>query len=267
MITFGVSMVRDEADVIEGTLRHMADEVDELIVADNGSVDGTTDILYGLLGDLPLTVLTDSEPGYYQSSKMTLLAAHAAAKGADWIVPFDADELWFSRLGRVREVLADVADYCGALCAELTNHFCTAIDEANPDPFRSMIWRQRKPAPLWKVAFRWEPAAVIAQGNHDVALPSGAEKVAGALEIRHFPYRSAAQFVRKARNGAAAYRAASGLSPADGAHWRAYGEILERHGEEALEDVFRQHFWYLSPIDAGMVRDPAPYLRWRHHAA
>ena len=46
MITFGVSMVRDEADVIEGTLRHMADEVDELIVADNGSVDGTTDILY-----------------------------------------------------------------------------------------------------------------------------------------------------------------------------------------------------------------------------
>ncbi len=86
--------------------------------------------------------------------------------------------------------------------------------------------------------------------------------VSGVLQVRHFPYRSAAQFVRKAITGAAAY-ACTDLPPDQGAHWRAYGEIAERHGTEALADVFREHFWFRSPTDSGLVHDPAPYMRWR----
>lgn len=259
MTTFGVSMVRDEADVIAGTLRHLADEVDRLIVADNGSTDGTGDILRDLARDLPLTVLDDPEPAYYQSAKMSALAERAAGMGATWIVPFDADELWVASAGRIRDVLADLdADIAHA---DLLNHFCTAIDPRGDDPFRTIGWRQRDVAPLPKVAFRWEPGAVVHQGNHGVSLPSGGSAKA-ALEVRHFPYRSAAQFVRKAINGAGAY-ARTDLPADQGAHWRAYGQIAARHGHEALEDVFRQHFWYLSPTDSGLVHDPAPYLRWR----
>lgn len=282
MATFGVSMVRDEADVIAGTLRHMADEVDHLLVADNLSTDGTRDILADLARELPLTVVDDPVAGYYQSAKMSALAAQAAAAGAAWIVPFDADELWYSPLGRIREVLAELG-YPIAV-ARLTNHLRTAIDLDEPDPFVSMVWRQRDPAPLPKVAFRWEEGAVIAQGNHAVDFPSasailrsvfpglsaGATALANGmpcLQVRHFPYRSADQFTRKAINGAAAYRAAPGLSEQDGAHWRAYGEIADREGPARLGDVFRTHFWYLSPTDAGLVRDPAPYLRWRSDAA
>jgi len=261
MATFGISMVRDEADVIAGTLQHMADEVDHLIVADNLSTDGTRDLLADLARQLPLTLVDDQVPGYYQSFKMSALADRAAAAGATWVVPFDADELWLSRFGRVREVLAELEHPVAA--AELTNHLRTAIDLDDPDPFVSMVWRQRDPAPLRKVAFRWEPGAVIAQGNHDVHLPGGTSRVE-CLQVRHFPYRSAQQFTRKALNGAAAYRAAAGLSEQDGAHWRAYGEIAEREGPDRLADVFREHFWYLSPTDAGLVRDPAPYLRWRN---
>jgi hypothetical protein len=116
------------------------------------------------------------------------------------------------------------------------------------------------------VAFRWHPDAVIHQGNHDVTLPeyefarSGGEFV--AMQVRHFPYRSPEQMVRKARNGAAAY-AATDLPAEQGAHWRSYGDLIDRYGEEALHDVYRQHFWFLSPVDAGLVCDPAPYLRWR----
>lgn len=259
MATFGIAMVRDEADCIGGTLRHMADEVDHLIVADNQSTDGTRDILSDLVGILPLTVLDDTEPAYFQSRKMSHLAEQAAAVGATWIVPFDADELWIARGGRLREVLPALPPANVAL-AQLTNHFSTAIDPPEADPFRRLVWRKVDPAPLAKVAFRWESGAVIHQGNHGVSLPRGAEEL-WALEVRHFPYRSAEQFVRKARNGAAAYKATN-LPPSEGAHWRAYGEILERHGEEALADVYRRHFWYLSPPDSDLIRDPAPYMRW-----
>jgi hypothetical protein len=123
-----------------------------------------------------------------------------------------------------------------------------------------MVWRQPQPAPLPKVAYRFDSNAVIEQGNHGVKHPDPTPSDV-RLEVRHFPYRSPQQMVRKALNGAAAYKA-SNLPKNMGAHWRSYGEIIERHGEEALHDVFREHFWYLSPVDAGMIHDPAPFLRW-----
>lgn len=258
MATFGICMVRDEADVIAGTVRHMAGEVDELIVADNGSIDGTRDLLAELAHELPLTVVDDRDPGYYQSRKMTALAELAAGRGAVWVVPFDADELWVAE-HRIADVLADTG--ATVATADLFNHLCTALDLDEPDPFRSMVWRQAQPGPLPKVAVRWEPGAVIEQGNHGARLPSGAVAKA-LLQVRHFPYRSPEQMVRKALNGAEAYRATD-LPPDQGAHWRAYGELIDRLGPDALEDVFREHFWYLSPTDSGLVRDPAPYLRWR----
>lgn len=261
MTCFGVSMVRDEADVIAGTLTHLADEVDFLLVADNGSTDGTREILAELEDSLPLKVVDDPEVGYYQSPKMSALAETAAGMGATWIVPFDADELWVWRGGRIRDELAGCR--MGIVNARLYNHFPSSVDPVDPDPFRSIIWRQADPAPLPKVAFRWEPGAVIHQGNHAVTLPTRSKVYEGGLEIRHFPYRSAEQFVRKARNGAAAYKATD-LPENVGAHWRSYGDILERHGEDVLIDaVFRRWFWAVSPVDMGWIPDPAPAYRWQ----
>lgn len=258
MTVAAVTMVKDEADVIEGVLAHMVDEVDFVIVADNLSTDATRPILDRLAGHLPIEVVDDPDPAYRQSEKMTALAARAAEQGAEWIVPFDADEIWYSEHGRIRTVLADTS--ATVAHAPLYNHFASGLDPDGCDPFATMVWRQRKPGPLPKVAFRWHPDAVIAQGNHAVKHP--ASTVArGLMEVRHFPYRSAEQMVRKARNGAAAYRAGD-FRKDMGAHWRSYGEILDRHGEEALRDVFREHFWHLSPVDAGLVHDPAPYRRW-----
>lgn len=267
MTTWGVSMMRDEADVAEGTLRHMAGEVDRLIVADNRSIDGTREILARLAEELPLTVVDDLDPAYYQALKMTALAARAAAEEPDddppWIVPFDADELWYSPYGRIREVLADLSSGFTICQAPLYNHFRTGLDVDDPDPFRSMVWRMSEPGALGKVAFRWQPGAKIQQGNHGVVLPHDPFQGyrSDALELRHFPFRSPEQFVTKAANGAEAYRLTD--LPYDmGQHWRSYGEILDRHGEAGLRSVYHVHFVHWSPTDAGMVRDPAPYLRW-----
>lgn len=257
MTTIGVCMVKDEADIIGPTVAHMAYHVDSLIIADNGSTDGTRRILADMARHLPLTVLDDPEPAYYQSAKMSHLAACAAAAGAQWVVPFDADELWYTPHGdRIADLLAGMLG-TPVVRARLFNHWASAKDGPHPNPFLSMRWRETQPAPLDKVAFRWEPGAVIHQGNHGVSLPGGVDSVV-ALEIRHFPYRTTDQFVRKALNGAAAY-ALTDLPEYEGAHWRQYGALHDSLGREALEDVFREHFWRFDPAARGMVEDPAPY--------
>jgi hypothetical protein len=257
---WGVAMVRDEADIVTNTLIHMADEVDQLLVADNGSTDGTREILAELTRILPLTVVDDPDPAYYQAVKMTRLAEQAAAAGAEWVVAFDADECWYGP-DRISTVLAGCA--ADVATAALTNHFRTAVDVDDPNPYRSMVWRAPQPVPLVKVAVRWRPGAQLHQGNHGVTLPGVPPLVAqGALSIRHFPVRSAAQFYRKSVNGAAAY-AATTLPEHEGAHWRAYGRLIEQGGRELMDQVYTQHWWYLSPPDSGLVYDPAPYRRWQ----
>ena len=65
-------MVRDEADIIAYTLRHLLEEegVDHLIVADNLSTDDTRSILEGFPRS-QVTILDDLEEGYDQSTKMS----------------------------------------------------------------------------------------------------------------------------------------------------------------------------------------------------
>jgi hypothetical protein len=264
---WGIAMMRDEEDVAGAVIEHMVGEgLNGIIVADNGSVDRTRQELldrvdWAAAKGCRLVVQDDPERGYYQSAKMSRLADQAAAEGATWIVPFDADEIWVSHRDRVaavlREASADVAQ------AVLFNHFCTRVDDpAESNPFLRLRWRMRRPGALPKVAFRYQKGARIHQGNHGVDLPVGGQTSNHFLEIRHFPYRSAEQFIRKALNGGEAY-AATDLPETEGAHWRQYKALHDGGGDAVLIEVFNTYFNFLSPIDEGLVLDPAPYLRWR----
>jgi glycosyltransferase involved in cell wall biosynthesis len=243
-----VARVKDEADIIEATVTRMLAQVDAVVVEDNGSTDGTLDILRAL----PITVLEDDTVGYYQSRAMTRLAAFAALEmGADRVVPFDADEVWITADGRrVADVLAD---HPGAsiIPAVLYDHVATGVDPGGADATVRIGWRRRTPAPLPKVAVRPYPRVTIHQGNHGADF---GQTVAGLLEVRHFPYRSAEQMTRKARNGAAAY-AATDLPEDVGKHWRDYGRLTD----EQIAEVFQTYFWSADPeSDPTLIYDPAP---------
>lgn len=263
---WAVTMVRDEADVILPLLDHLTGEgVDGVVVADNLSTDGTG----GLLATTSAHVVRDPDPAYRQSEKMTALAAHARAlAGTDdlWIVPLDADEIWYDGYGLpLAQRLRSLPLEDEAVWVPIWNHWCTPHDDpAEPDPFRRIRWREpHHQDPLGKVAYRWSPDLVIDQGNHAVlraGVPVSAEFC--GLALRHFPYRSPEHFVAKARNGAAAYKALEAedgpLPDGMGGHWRGYGDLLSRWGEQAARDWFAEHFFYEDPGAAGLVEDPAP---------
>src|SRR5882672_3188884 len=94
MRLFGVSMVRNEADVIEAFVRHNLTVLDGLAIVDHGSNDDTPEILAKLRAEgLPLRVERDADPAFQQSGVVTALAREALARdGADFAFALDADE-------------------------------------------------------------------------------------------------------------------------------------------------------------------------------
>lgn len=258
MTVIAIAMVRDEEDVIETTVGNMLAQVDHVIVADNLSTDATSFILrtMEMASDGRLTVLCDQEPAYLQSAKMSRLAAHAAALGATWTLPFDADECWMSPFGRIGDVLMGLPPTTAIATAALYDHVATAADPTEGDIIDRMPWRRREPAVLPKVACRPTLPVTIEQGNHGATYAQ--DSVDGLLVVRHYPYRSAVQMARKVRNGAAAY-AATDLPESAGAHWRRYGALQDAGGDEAIADVFETWFYSPSPEDdPSLVYDPAP---------
>lgn len=262
---WGITMCKDEGDVIFQTLLHQAEEgMDGIIVADNMSTDNTVsqikslqDLLEG--SSCKVILIEDKEAGYYQSRKMTALARLAHEQGAEWILPFDSDELFFAS-NKAGDFLRDMPDHVNIVHADLYNHFGSALDLKTGNPFQNIVYRQKEKGALPKVAFRWHESAVIGQGNHSVQIKSP-HAVTG-LEIRHFPYRSWEHFKRKALNGLKAYEATD-LPENLGGHWRQYGKLIRDYGDDVVKkEVYEKWFWFFSPVDNGMIYDPAPFRRW-----
>lgn len=264
MSVWGVALVKDEGDVIADTVGRMLAQVDHVLIADNGSSDGTGEIAR----ELGAEVFEDTTAGYYQSEKTSALAARALQGGAEWVVPFDADEVHLCKGGIGRGLMGLPPEVLVSE-ASLIDHVATGLDNiGEQSPVKRLEWRRAAQAPLRKVACRARKGLVIHQGNHGASYPGVPHPptVTNLASVRHFPYRSIEQFERKVRNGAAAY-AATDLPEDAGAHWRAYGRILDEDGPEALAGVFRTWFYRDDPevgitiqgeSQPALLHDPCP---------
>lgn len=239
-------MVRDEADIIGHTIAHLlAEGVDHVLVADNMSVDDTRRILDLFAEAGKVTVVDDLEVGYYQDRKMTNLGHRAHEDhGADWVLPCDADELFYWKGGTLGEFFArcdvDVVTATG------WDHIATDDDEPVANPFLRMAHRRQTPQRMGKVAYRYHPDARLDFGNHFLFDHPGT--TARALNYRHFQYRSFEQMLGKLRTGKDAYDATN-LHQTYGAHWRELGG----QSEEALWQRWRRLC-----EEQGLIHDPAP---------
>ncbi len=93
----GVMTVRDEVDVLPINIAyHRSIGVSEFWIIDNGSTDGTTDLLRSM-AEHQDWLHWRSEPGpFHQSEFASDLAQEAHRSDSDWVVPIDADEFWWT---------------------------------------------------------------------------------------------------------------------------------------------------------------------------
>lgn len=257
MKLIAVTMVKDEADIIRYTIENLINQgVDEILVADNCSTDGTFEILREIAAVEPVWVEVDEDPAYYQSEKMTRLARKAFdLYDADVVVPFDADEYWTGQGCSLRKALERSTS--PVMAVPLFNYFPSTTDKDEDDPFRRILTRGKEVSPLPKVAVRNIPNLVIQQGNHS-ATGGDTTEVSSAM-IGHFPWRSYAQFERKVSNGYRAYLSTD-LPEDVGAHWRSYGRLLESDGPDALRAHYEK--WFVDP-PVELDHMPIQEERWK----
>ncbi len=143
MKLFGVMMVRNEVDILGVNLRHQfAQGVDQFLVVDNGSSDGTLGVLESFAEDGRLHWIRDAGP-YNQSEITTDLAREAGAMGADWVVPIDADEFWYAPQGTLKQVLGEAT--AAALKVSMTNFIQRRAQlTSTPDALRHMVYRSEE---------------------------------------------------------------------------------------------------------------------------
>lgn len=239
-----VTMVRDEADIIEHTVVHLLRQgVDGIIVVVKMSTDTTPDILRGLSDhDQRIHLGRDTLAGYHQGRKMSHLVNLARRAGADWVIPFDADEFWFA------------ADQSLAQATDLYAVDTGGIDFSVPGG----VARLGPAATTSKVALRPRRWVWIDTGNHsaiDLGRPTRDD-----LFIAHAPHRTLEQFERKVVQGAAALRAAEGIPDDHGHHWRNAADI----GARQRELMWQQE---VSSREGSVVPLPSCWRTWNDRSS
>ncbi|MCA0337814.1 MAG: glycosyltransferase family 2 protein [Actinobacteria bacterium] len=251
---WGVSVVRDEKDVLEAAVKHLFDQgIAHVLIADNRSTDGTREhLLEWAAADARVHVALDEEPAHIQSQKMTWLAHCAWRAGADWIVPFDADEFWFAPEGSVAERLR-LERSAGVVHASF--HHMVPVVAAPADLSVADFMLDCTSSFPGKVALRSHPLAWVGPGNHAAARVGG-ESV--GLAIAHAQYRSPAQVARKVRQGTAAARLTGKDLDWFSPHWAAASGLSDAE----IQDVWDRISAGL-PDDRIQFRAAGPMLRLR----
>jgi hypothetical protein len=270
----GLTMVKNEQDIIEPMLRHNAALLDAMIVLDNGSVDDTRQIALALARELGNIVVTDSAGfGYTQGERMTrLLHAAQGSYFADFVLFLDADEfIGTTDPASFRAALDTIPP--GGSGEMLWRNFVLADDAPVTDPPIGLVHRLAvEPRLVVKCALRLDGLA-----SHDLAVGRGSHMVLRCgkpiprvalpdLPLWHFPVRSHAQLTAKALVGWLACLAADprACETSLSYHWRdMYRRIVDGTGFDG-SDLRTLSLHYADPAytpgapppDPPTVRDP-----------
>ena len=205
-----VSVVRNAADIIAiNLLHHFSSGIDAMYVVDHKSADGTDAVLARAARRFPLR-WTRYDGHFVQGEILTELARLAQREGADWIVPIDADEFWWTPQGDLRSQLAAIdaaAINCGVV------HFVQRrdVDEPRQQGLLTMTRRPEKEvgalvdahelvrsrrAAFVEVPFpaKWivrsSPSLEIRRGSHEVFGVHGRSVQSNEIQCLHAPLRA-----------------------------------------------------------------------------
>lgn len=277
-------LVRDEIDIIRENIEfHLAHGVDHIIATDNGSVDGTRDVLAEYESCGAATVIDEPGRDFSQWKWVTRMALVAKDElGADWVMNNDADEFWCPPGENLKDAL--ISENIDILMCTRRNMIFAHddISEApwpqkilhrvvNPQSIHLLVnpMEDSLPCPyfylalLGKALLGCKGLEGVSQGNHGAQYHHAAETRESDIVIYHFPVRSKSQFGSKIFQGGAAYARNTELSANTGWHWRRWYRMLEERGLEAvISEVLPDQKRLRQDLSEGVVvRDEAMSLK------
>jgi len=149
MKVYAICMAFDGADIIGYAIDHLiGQKIDGFVISDNGSADGTADILKEKQSEcaangIDFVLLHDSDRAFWLDEKLEKLARIAVKRAGDptWILSIDQDEFW----GAYKEPMGDYLRREGispCYYYHMKDFVVTSEDNPNePNPLLRMNWR------------------------------------------------------------------------------------------------------------------------------
>lgn len=198
-------IAKDEADIIEQTLRSATHWSDFIYFYDNGSQDGTWEKAKSLSQELPQIILYRQDDRPFHNGLRSEMFNHFRESGAhtDWWCRLDADEIY---IDNPRTFLAKVEENYLTVWSASFQYYLTDLDAAqfdqNPDKYADTIPVEQKcryyinnwseirffrdhPGLEWRADERWPVAAIAGR-----AYPH-------RIWLKHYQYRSPQQIQRR----------------------------------------------------------------------
>jgi glycosyltransferase involved in cell wall biosynthesis len=203
------SRILNESDIAEAFVRHTAHFVDHHLIVDNGSTDGTLDILENLKKEgLPISVYQSHARAFIESKLNTFLFQTAVtAHRAEWVIFLDVDEFIDDR-----ELKTSLSETISAFGSGRSNTTCMAVPLRDYcitpyDPDELLVTKRIAHCiPTGATLKVVVPAGLIAQrpiiqhGNHGVLINGdnpGPMVTEPTLSYAHYPTRSPYQWISK----------------------------------------------------------------------
>ena len=203
----GITIVKNEEDIIESFIRYNMKVLDQIFLVDNGSTDGTLNIIKSMIHEGFAINLTQKTGEFDQIEIMNELLSTVIDGEyitlADFIIPLDADEFLVSTGLNInpREIISELPrDQLYMIrwknyIPESTEHIYCFV------PFAMSICRSDEFEEVEKILI---PAAIVHEGfvmingNHDAYAPYNIIRCkCNQLRIAHYPIRNQYQFILK----------------------------------------------------------------------
>lgn len=249
----GLSVVKNEDDVIEAMVRHNLAFLDHLHVVDNGSTDRTQPILKALADEgLPLSFEVNDALQHIQADILTALVNGPFAQ--DHVVLLDSDEFLICTVKQL-VALFDAAD--GPVTIPWVTYVPRPSDPQDDlNPLTRITHRRRREKPEYSKVLI--PASVrrpveVTAGSH------GLKKIKSVphlvVKLAHFPVRSPAQIAGKVLIGSW-NMSLRDKSRKEGYQWHALAERIKAQGLPDLETLEEIGTAYAAKGPVRLVHDP-----------
>jgi hypothetical protein len=199
MRIFGIMLIKDEADVIRYTIEAALSWIDRIFVLDNGSTDGTWEIVNDFAGEQVVPWKQDTRT--YSNALRSEVFEQFRSEATDgdwWCYKMDSDEFY---LDDPRAFLANVPSYCHVVYKRSIDYVLT-LEDIEQYRFTGDFGQDRKKIRYFFPTAYSEPRFFRHRSRLEWPKDRKSPKFMGIphaqpITVRHFQWRSPEQMQKR----------------------------------------------------------------------
>lgn len=249
-----ITKVKNESDIIESFLRYHSYIYDNILVIDNGSIDGTYEIVNALIKEgLPIELVSEAHSDFEEFRFANLYTRKYIKKwNADLVVFMDADEFLCSNTDmKERKILENMSYNKVHLCHWKTYLYDNKTESSIFDIMAFPYHRDENKEIYTKVFVPAELLLnnniIITEGNHGFQCSEHIEtQMHSEISFCHFPLRNHQQYKKQIIINSIGMMANPLGTNYSGSHWK---QMLMSSGKDVDLESLSQHYAFYEDDD------------------